>query len=190
MANYGDCINWVLRLEDRPLSGKTVVLNDGAGYTRFGLTSNNYGSALPDNFFVNSGSPRLDNERAIEVARQVYHDKFWLPIWGNQIPYDEVAATLLSFAVNAGVWTAVGLLQQTLGAALLGSPAIDHTMGPRTLQAIFAAGGSCTYPVLAEHLREAQEGYYRAIYEANPTRNIQFIQGWLNRVRARYPDLP
>lgn len=41
MASFGSIIEWVLRLEDRTLAGKTMNLGDGAGLTRFGVTTKN-----------------------------------------------------------------------------------------------------------------------------------------------------
>ena len=39
MANSTTCILWVLRQEDATLEGRVVTLADGAGLTRFGITS-------------------------------------------------------------------------------------------------------------------------------------------------------
>lgn len=180
MASFGDCINWVLRLEDRTLAGKTVNLGDGAGYTRFGVTSVNC-TQVPENFWIDTVSgPRMTNEEALEVAKQVYHDRYWQPLQGSQMTNDEVAATLLSIAVNCGVVAAVRLLQGVLSA-----PA-DGVLGPITLARVTAYSSQET---LAEDLRETQEAYYQAIVARKPE-NARFLNGWLNRARARYPDLP
>src|SRR5579863_3604699 len=96
MANFGNCVEWVLRLEDRKLSGKIVKLQDGAGYTRYGVTSKNH-PELPPEFFTT-----MPVAEALELAKQVYWQWYWIPIKGSQLPTDELAATLLSFDVNDG----------------------------------------------------------------------------------------
>ena len=140
MANFGNIIEWVLRLEDRTLAGKIENLGDGAGLTRFGLTERDEGEVVPAEYFTT-----MSTADALEAAKQVYYDKYWTPICGTQIASDEVAATLMSFAVNDGVGTAVGLIQGVLG---LANPT-GH-VGPWTLQAISASDPSD----LAERLRD------------------------------------
>jgi lysozyme family protein len=174
MANFGSIVEWVLRLEDRTLAGKTVNLGDGAGLTRFGVTSKNH-PELPDAFWTT-----MSREDALAVAKQVYHEKYWAPIRGTEIESDELAATLMSFAVNDGPKQAVKLLQRCLDATQA-----DGVVGSWTLHAI-----SCLEPAaLAERLREAQEGFYQYLAAQHPEKQKN-LQGWLNRARARYPDLP
>jgi lysozyme family protein len=185
MANFGNIIEWVLRLEDRTLAGKTENLNDGAGLTRFGLTTRDEGDVLPRCFWEDDDSVdpvqyRMSNLAALEAAKQVYYDKYWTPICCTQIASDEVAATLLSFAVNDGIGSAVKLLQ-----GVLGLPEPTGHVGPWTLQAISALDPSD----LAERLRDAQEARYLKI-EAEKPADVQFDAGWRKRAYARYPDLP
>jgi len=181
MANFGSCIEWVLRLEDRTLAGKTVNLGDGAGLTRYGLTTRDEGAVLPKCYWVDDPpTVRANNEVALEMAKQIYYDRYWTPIHGIQIASDELAATLMSFAVNDGVETAVKLLQEVLGVQ-----SVDGVMGPRTLVAISDHEAT----VLAEQLRDAQEARYLAIEARNPE-DVKFDAGWRNRAYARYPDLP
>lgn len=181
MANFGSIIEWVLQLEDRGLRGNTVNLGDGAGWTRFGLTSNNFSSKLPANFWT--GADRMDNETALEAAKQCYYDAYWTPLGLGQLQCDELAATILSFAVNdegAGrSGRAVKLLQATLEVP------VDGEMGPATASALLAADNATT----AVKLRETQESFYRMVVVAHPERSID-LRGWLNRARAVYPDLP
>ena len=182
MANFGNIIEWVLRLEDRTLAGKIEDLGDGAGYTRFGLTTKDDGYVTDPTFWTTMG-----RDAAIEEAKEVYYVKYWVPINGNAIPDDEVAAEIMSPAVNLGVPPAVKMLQCALR---LDEAVVDGVLGPGTLQAIKDAGVTQGYPNLAEALREAQEAHYEALYQANPARDAKFIKGWENRARAHYPDLP
>jgi lysozyme family protein len=181
MANFGSIIEWVLRLEDRTLAGKTEDLGDGAGLTRFGLTIRDECLVLPKCYWVDDPpGTRLSNVDALEMAKQIYHDKYWTPIRGNQIASDELAATLMSFAVNDGIETAVELLQRVLG-----MQAVDGKLGPWTLAAISDHNAE----ELTEQLRDAQEARYLAI-EARKPQDVKFHDGWRKRAYVRYPDLP
>ena len=180
MANFGSIINWVLQLEDRGLRGNTVNLGDGAGYTRLGLTSKNFPN-VPTRFWY--GIDRMDNEEAIECAKQTYHDSYWTPLGLGELQCDELAATIMSFAVNdEGAGTsgrAVKLLQQALGVA------VDGRFGLHTLGALLAADNATT----AAKLREDQEQFYVNLVADNPSKSI-FLDGWVKRARVVYPDLP
>jgi type VI secretion system secreted protein VgrG len=175
MANFGSIIDWVLRLEDRTLAGKTEDLGDGAGLTRFGLTVRDEGAVVPPEYFTS-----MANEGALEVAKQVYYDRYWTPLQGTQIASDELAATLLSFAVNDGTKTAVELLQRVLGMQV-----VDGNLGPWTLVAISDHNAE----ELTEQLRDAQEARYLKIEAERPV-DVKFDAGWRTRAYARYPDLP
>src|SRR5258708_1538011 len=172
MASFGNCINWVLRLEDRTLRGISKNLGDGAGWTRLGITSKN-NPQVPVEFFTT-----MPIDQALEVAKNVYWQKYWVPIQGNLLPTDELAATLLSFDVNDGA-EAVKLLQGCLG---LGQ---DGSFGPVTLRAVQAANPAD----LAQELREAQERFYRGLAARNPN-DVQFLNGWVKRAQVVYPELP
>lgn len=172
MADFGLCINWVLRLEDRTLRGISKNLGDGAGWTRLGITSKN-NPQVPVEFFTT-----MPIDQALETARNVYWQKYWLPIRGNLLPTDELAATLMSFDVNDGP-EAVKLLQGCLG---LGQ---DGSFGPVTMRAVQAANPAD----LAQDLREAQERFYRGLAARNPN-DVQFLNGWVKRARVVYPELP
>lgn len=172
MADFGNCVTWVLRLEDRTLSGKIENLGDDAGFTRFGVTSKN-NPEVPAEFFST-----MPNAAAIEVAKNVYWRKYWTPIQGNLLPTDELGATLLSFDVNDGA-EAVKLLQGCLGLNQ------DGSFGPATLKAVQSTNPA----TLAASLRQAQEQYYEDLVARRPARS-KFLNGWRIRARVVYPALP
>lgn len=173
-ANFGSCIDWVLRLEDKTLSGKVVDLGDGAGRTRFGVAEKD-NPRLSDTFYT------APSAAVLEEAKQVYWAQYWNPICGVQMPTDELAATLLSFAVNDGVHEAVKLLQKALGEGL--TP--DGGMGPKTLEVVLRGNPAA----IATSLRDTQERFYQDLVVAHPEK-ARFLKGWLRRAGAVYPDLP
>lgn len=167
MADYISCLQWVLKFEDSTLSGRVVVLNDGAGRTRFGISEKN-NSSLPQDFYTCSTA------QALTYAESIYRISYWNPMMGDLLTSDELAATLLSFGVNDGIHTAIKLLQECLDV----TP--DGGMGPITL----AAANST--PTAAASLRQAQAAKYKAIALANPAMKI-YEEGWLRRANAVYP---
>ena len=173
-TNFGNAIDWVLRLEDRALKGIVKDLGDGQGRTRFGIAEKSHPTLSPT-FYTAPASVVL------EEAKQIYWEEYWQPIKGAFLPTDELAATLLSFAVNDGVHMAVTLLQRSLEGDLV----VDGSMGPKTLEAILAAPAAIT----AANLRTHQEAFYRDLVQMDSTK-VKFLNGWVARARAVYPDLP
>jgi lysozyme family protein len=174
MANFGGIIEWVLRLEDRTLAGKTVNLGDGAGLTRFGVTTKNC-PGVAEAFWT-----LMPREQALEVAKSYYWTKYWVPVFGTQINSDDVAAEMLSFGVNDGDPTIIHMLQR-----ILGRPQ-DGKMDLGLVALVNDQDG----PTLAAKLRDAQEERYQAIIANNPGRYAKFENGWCKRAYAQYPDLP
>lgn len=181
MANYGNCIDWVLKIEDRTLRGAIVDLHDGAGLTRFGLTQKSCMFDLPVGYFTT-----MDRDTALEWAKNVYHERYWVPIQGLQIPDDELAATLLSFVVNDGVEDGVKLIQRVVNVP---DANVDGAFGPGTLKAVLQACQDRGAANVAQGLREAQEARYLSIIQRKPE-DIRFKDGWLKRARVVYPELP
>jgi len=173
-SNFGNCIDWVLRIEDRALKGIVKDLGDGQGRTRFGIAEKSHPDLSPA-FYTASASVVL------EEAKQVYWEEYWQPIKGTFLPTDELAATLLSFAVNDGVHQAVLTLQRSLEGDLV----IDGGMGPKTLEAVLAQPAA----IVAANLRIHQESFYRDLVQRDQTK-VKFLPGWVTRARVVYPDLP
>jgi lysozyme family protein len=168
MANFDPICEWLLRLEDSRLAGIPVNLGDGAGITRFGITSNNV--PMPAGFYDGS----MGTADALAAAKAHYRAKDWAIIDGDQIADDAEAATIFSFAVNGGDETEIKLVQTALGI-----PA-DGKVGPFTLSALNKPGA-------AGKIRDAQAQHYRNIYNSNPAKWGKFINGWLRRAALIYP---
>lgn len=90
-----DQFEWLLRLEDRDLAGEVVNLGDGAGLTRFGITTRDDSTLVPPSFWT---EPPAD---AIEHARAFYKSHFWDTLHLDAIPMP-LAASMLSCAVVCG----------------------------------------------------------------------------------------
>lgn len=157
-----------MRQEDATLVGKTVNLGDGAGFTRFGITSKN--CVTPPDFFT------TDAHTALAMAIEIYRAKYWNPMHGDSITPDEVAASIFSFAVNGGETYEIELAQRAVGVTA------DGNIGPASIAAFGEPGAGAK-------IRAAQAAHYNAIYASNPAHYEQWIRGWLNRVGRIYPNL-
>lgn len=95
--------------------------NDPGGETNFGISKRAYPA---------------ENIAALTVerAKELYYRDYWLPVRGDDLP-PALALVTFDMAVNAGVGTAVKLLQRALGVTA------DGVLGPVTLAKAGAAVG-------------------------------------------------
>lgn len=91
-----DVFEWLLRLEDRTLQGKVVNLGDGAGDTRFGITTRYAAHLVPGEFFT------CPTPQAIPMAKDFYKRLYWDKLGLAEVPMP-LAASVLSCAVNVGL---------------------------------------------------------------------------------------
>lgn len=171
MAEFKPVCYWTLRLEDAKLEGKIVVLADGAGRTRLGLSEKNCPTLPPEYWTV-------DTPTALNIAEAFYCEHFWEPIGGDNISDQIVAATIYDYAVNDGLNHASKAIQALLGIA------VDSIIGPHTVSAINAQD-----PVsFAAKIRTDRSNRLIEIAAANPA-EAQYLHGWLRRAELIYPTL-
>ena len=175
MANFEPICEWLLRIEDATLAGIPKDLGDGAGITRFGLTSKNCPDMPPEYWTT------MPTSLALSVAKAKYRAAYWNPIKGDEIAADQVAAPLFSFFVNEGD-KAVKEIQSILGLKE------DGALGPQTLAALnrriqLHADNGVT---LGKTLRTVNEDYYKALVEEKPS-DAKWLKGWLRRCWFPYP---
>jgi lysozyme family protein len=173
MANFEPIVEWLLYQEDdKHTPGRTVNLGDGAGFTRLGITSKYYGAIVPPNFFTD-----MPFTMAVQVAKSIYQNQYWHHINGDRIVSDQVAAPLLSFAVNRNIPTAVKHLQLVLGVEQ------DGVLGLVTIAELNRKDPN----VVAEQFRNAWHSYYLDAASANPN-DVKFLAGWINRAHFPFPS--
>jgi lysozyme family protein len=173
MAKFEPIVQWLLFQEDdHHTPGKIVNLGDGAGWTRLGITSKNFAAAVPFDFFTT-----MPFDKAVQVAKNVYHDEYWRHLNGDLIEADEVAAPLLSFAVNRNVKIAVTYLQRVLGVT------DDGVLGLITISQLNQKDPA----IVAKLFRAEWANYYHRVAGFNPN-DDRFLAGWLNRASFPYPS--
>lgn len=114
------------------------------------------------------------NTPPTEMVREWYRVNYWIPIWGDQISSQKVAASLFNFAVNTSApgrpALAIKLAQLVVGA----TP--DGSLGPRTLAALNA----CNEDVFVMAYALAKIARYRDIVTRDRSQQ-KFLLGWINR---------
>jgi lysozyme family protein len=173
MAKFEPVVQWLLYQEDDHRNpGRILNLGDGAGLTRLGVTQKSYGSIVPPEFF--STMPFHD---AVQVAKSLYVNQYWHHLNGDRILSEEVAAPLLSFAVNRNIPTSVEHLQKVLGVDQ------DGVLGLVTIAQLNQKDPA----IVAKMFRAEWENYYRHVAAVNPN-DVKFINGWVARANFPYPS--
>lgn len=170
MATFDPIYRWTMKFEDATLSGKVVNLGDGVGLTRFGLAQEEHPELPPDYY-------TMPSDQALVVAGQSYRKTYWVPIQGDAIADEALAAAIYDYAVNSGVATAVKALQGILGLFQ------DGGLGPHTLAAMAAHDPE----TLAAQLRSERAAHDRAVAAAHPA-DARFLNNWLARAACIFPD--
>lgn len=173
MAKFEPVVQWLLYQEDDHRNpGRILNEGDGAGWTRLGITSKTYGSIVPPDFFST-----MPFNLAVQVAKTLYLNQYWHHLNGDRILAEEVAAPLLSFAVNRNIPTAVKHLQHVLGV----DP--DGVLGLVTIAELNQKDPA----IVAKMFRAEWENYYRQVAAVNPN-DEKFIDGWVARANFPYPS--
>jgi lysozyme family protein len=119
-------------------------------------------------------------EDAVKVAKQVYKNKYWNLMSGDDIDSDTVAAPLLSFGINDNIFIACKILQKVLGVLE------DGHIGPKTLAELNQKDPE----IVAKLFRAEWINFYQGLVKIAPSKQ-QFLDGWINRANFPYPaDIP
>ena len=139
---------------------------DPGGETNLGITQR----TLTEYVRTHSASGLPTDVRALKrgQAAKIYHDWYWLPISGDDLP-PAIALLVFDCAVNQGVARASRILQDALGVK------VDGVIGPLTI----AAAKQATAAVLMREIALGRALAYVA------TGNMQvFGKGWFRRLFA------
>jgi lysozyme family protein len=150
MSHFPSCIHHILNAE----GGLVKDPNDPGGQTQFGISKRQY----PD-----LDIPALTKDD----ARAIYLRDYWQPIQGDALPAG-LNLVLLDHAINAGVKTAVRILQR-----LVGCPD-DGVIGPVTLAAITTHDPQA----LIAQFCDGRLDFYRALPGWH-----HYAGGWTRRVQ-------
>lgn len=180
MANVKAAIDYVMRDEDRKLSG--IITNypdDPGGVTRFGQAKRwhpalaqqgFYDCEFPDAKTAEEQNPAIPVDRAIVMAESSYETNYAAALYLERIASQAIATALLSFAVVEGTYQAVRQLQKAL--CSIGTHVdVDGVPGPSTL----AAENAADAPKLLTAWIALEDNYFAGL--GKPV----FLKGWENR---------
>jgi lysozyme family protein len=148
--------------------------DDHGGATNFGVTQKTLDQ-------WNDTYPELEYPLGVEnlsqdQAETIYRTNYWK--WDG-VSDPAIAIKLFDIGVNAGVYTAVRLLQRAL-CAVDKPVAVDGHLGPRTLAATNTSDpGALLGQICTQH-----GAYYYAIC-ARDQRQTVFLKGWLKRAALK-----
>lgn len=176
MAKFEPCFEKTMELE-----GGYVLHNvpgDRGGQTYAGIARNSWSKW--------EGWVRVDAKQFDTwlqyLVKDFYKENFWDKLKGDDIGSQEIAFCIYDFAVNAGIQTAVKLIQKITGMEQ------DGAFGPKTFKALSAFAGNEQVFVLRYNLEKCFR--YKDICLNDSRRkgdqiesNLKFICGWLNRVQ-------
>jgi lysozyme family protein len=149
---FNKCIEVVLRNE----GGLSDNPYDPGGLTNYGICQRNY----PDLDIRN-----LTRNEAI----QIYFRDYWSKMNLHNIEDESLILEIFDMGVNAGIRTAIKIVQRLIGAKM------DGYIGPETELKIN------TFPGLLGLYKQDRRKYYFALARRKPEMEI-FLAGWLNRV--------
>jgi len=158
MAEFEPAVEITLRHE----GGYVSDPYDAGGETKYGISKRSYPG-------LNIAALTIDD------AKEIYRRDFW---HYDQIIDQDVANKVFDLAVNCGIRTATGLLQEAIRDC--GIPVVaDGLLGPKTITAC-----NNLDPVkLLDALKQRAIAHYNALVVADPLRG-RYLEGWIKRALA------
>jgi lysozyme family protein len=135
--------------------------HDAGGETNFGISKRQY--------------PNLDIKNlSMAQAAAIYQRDYYAKVKGDAMPA-WLALLLTDFAVNAGVGTAVRLLQRLLGQD------VDGILGKNSLAAVQRAVANPDNQLCQDYV-VGRRAHYQNLAANKPSQQ-KFLKGWLNRTQ-------
>ena len=131
------------------------------------------------------------NEELSELAKELFRERYWNPVRGDEIPNQHIANKVFDTGVNQGVGRSVRFLQEGLNLLNRNQKNyadidVDGSLGDKTLNSIKAflklEDGQPDY--LLKILNLLQANQYIEVMRRDSTQE-RFARGWLNRVDLR-----
>lgn len=135
---------------------------------------------------------RVDSsEELVELAKELFRERYWNPVRGDEIPDQHIANKVFDTGVNQGVARSTKYLQEGLNllnrnGSNYADIEVDGKLGDATLTALkaFLKLEDDRPDYLLKVLNLLQASFYMDIMRKDPTQE-RFARGWLNRVGLR-----
>ena len=153
MREFNDYLKVILRHE----GGYVNNPSDPGGETKYGICKRQY--------------PDLDIKNlTIEEASKIYYTDYWLKLNLDGIDDEDLKLQMFDMGVNAGIKTAIKLLQHILEVIE------DGIIGPITISKTNSEN-------ITDEYKNTRINYYNKLVENNPKLKV-FIKGWISRVNS------
>lgn len=134
--------------------------SDPGGETNFGIAKRSH--------------PDVDIKNLTEeLAKDIYREKYWNKIHGNDLP-PAVALAVMDYAVNSGTSRSAKTLQKVVGAG------VDGAIGPNTLKKVAAAVEKDGENAVAQAVVMERVGFLCRLVKNKP-KMVVFLHGWMRR---------
>jgi lysozyme family protein len=155
MIKFNDYLKVILKHE----GGYINHPSDPGGETKYGISKRAY--------------PTINiKELTVEDASAIYYNDYWLKLKIENIKNEELKLHIFDMAVNAGIKTAIKLLQGIVGTTQ------DGVLGSRSEAKMALYQGD-----IVESYKKARIDYYNKLIKNKPQLQV-FIKGWINRVNS------
>jgi lysozyme family protein len=173
MAKFEDAIPTILRHEGKFTNNP----KDSGGATNYGI-SLRYLEELGLDINGDGKVDAIDIRNLSEADAIALYQGEWDALNLFNINDQPVATKTFDISVNMGRTRAVNLLRNAIGALKVACP----IEGPGVIRfATTNLVNTLDAFKLYSRLREQQAAYYTRLYNSNPDKFGEFIQGWLNR---------
>ena len=153
--------------------------DDSGGATNKGITIGTWRAYAKEDLGI---EPTLENLKNItnEQATKIYRKRYWEPRGFCKINNDKVGLMIYDWTITSG--GAGKEVQKLLVNEFEQSIAIDGDIGTNTINAI---NNVQDQNKLLNRIAEIRKQYYKSLAydkKGKPTKNLKFLNGWLNRV--------
>jgi lysozyme family protein len=173
MADFDLFLPMLLRFEGGYVDDPT----DPGGETNKGITMATFRQCSHDLLGI---EPTSNNLKGLTDAQAgiLYRTQYWNKMRGDDFQLQDLANIVCDFYVNSGTHATV-LLQRILNS--MGAQVTeDGAIGPASIQALNGFSQTDVY----RRYKQGRIDFYQSLGQRFP----QFLNGWLNRVKA-FPDL-
>jgi len=159
MDKFDRAMKFVFRWEGGYVNHKS----DPGGETNFGISKRSH--------------PNVDIKNLTEEgAKEIYRDRYWNKIKGNELP-ELISIAVMDYAVNSGVERSSIALQNIVGSKA------DGAIGPNTIKKVKEAVSKKSDKKIAQEIVLARSDFLSDIVKRSPDMSA-FLKGWMRRTHS------
>ena len=152
-------------------------LSDPGGATKYGVSLRFLKSVGDYDYDLDGdGDIDIDDIRLLKIedAKEIFYGRFYAPLRLDELKNEKLALEVIDHAINAGMKSAVKILQSIAGTK------VDGIMGQKTI-----AAANTFLDNIALRYADARKDWYLDLIEDKP-HYAKYQAGWINRVNNTY----